>query len=220
MKRILEPEVMDTIEEARAYDDMDFLEVNTAFVNRLIDLGISDGHFLDLGTGTARIPIILAKRVPNVQITAIDLSSNMLNIGQKHVNQAKLTNRILLEKADAKNLPYTNQSFDGVFSNSIIHHNPNPSSVILEIKRVLKPQGLLYIQDLLRLESTMAIEKIVDTYAKDDTQYQRKLFRDSLFAALTIDEVETIIRKTEVTNTKIAQISDRHWSIKRGFQNL
>ena len=56
MKRILEPEVMDTIEEARAYDDMDFLEVNTAFVNRLIDLGISDGHFLDLGTGTARIP--------------------------------------------------------------------------------------------------------------------------------------------------------------------
>ena len=220
MKRILEPEVMDTIEEARAYDDMDFLEVNTAFVNRLIDLGISDGHFLDLGTGTARIPIILAKRVPNVQITAIDLSSNMLNIGQKHVNQAELTNRILLEKADAKNLPYTNQSFDGVFSNSIIHHIPNPSSVILEIKRVLKPQGLLYIQDLLRLESTMAIEKIVDTYAKDDTQYQRKLFRDSLFAALTIDEVETIIRKTEVTNTKIAQISDRHWSIERGFQNL
>ena len=220
MKRILEPEVMDTIEEARAYDDMDFLEVNTAFVNRLIDLGISDGHFLDLGTGTARIPIILAKRVPNVQITAIDLSSNMLNIGQKHVNQAKLTNRILLEKADAKNLPYTNQSFDGVFSNSIIHHIPDPSSVILEIKRVLKPQGLLYIQDLLRLESTMAIEKIVDTYAKDETQYQRKLFRDSLFAALTVDEVETIIRKTEVTNTKIAQISDRHWSIERGFQNL
>ena len=220
MKRILEPEVMDTIEEAKAYDDMDFLEVNTAFVNRLIDLGISDGHFLDLGTGTARIPIILAKRVPNIQITAIDLSSNMLNIGQKHVNQAKLTNRILLEKADAKNLPYTNQSFDGVFSNSIIHHIPDPSSVILEIKRVLKPQGLLYIQDLLRLESTMAIEKIVDTYAKDETQYQRKLFRDSLFAALTVDEVETIIRKTEVTNTKIAQISDRHWSIERGFQNL
>ncbi len=220
MKRILEPEVMDTIEEAKAYDDMDFLEVNTAFVNRLIDLGISDGHFLDLGTGTARIPIILAKRVPNVQITAIDLSSNMLNIGQKHVNQAELTNRILLEKADAKNLPYTNQSFDGVFSNSIIHHIPDPSSVILEIKRVLKPQGLLYIQDLLRLESTMAIEKIVDTYAKDETQYQRKLFRDSLFAALTVDEVETIIRKTEVTNTKIAQISDRHWSIERGFQNL
>ena len=220
MKRILEPEVMDTIEEARAYDDMDFLEVNTAFVNRLIDLGISDGHFLDLGTGTARIPIILAKRVPNVQITAIDLSSNMLNIGQKHVNQAELTNRILLEKADAKNLPYTNQSFDGVFSNSIIHHIPDPSSVILEIKRVLKPQGLLYIQDLLRLESTTAIEKIVDTYAKDETQYQRKLFRDSLFAALTVDEVETIIKKTEVTNTKIAQISDRHWSIEREFQNL
>jgi len=220
MKRILEPEVMDTIEDAKAYDAMDFLEVNTAFVDRLIDLGVADGHFLDLGTGTARIPIILAKRVPNIQITAIDLSSNMLNIGQEHVNKAKLTDRISLEKADAKNLPYKDQSFDGVFSNSIIHHIPNPSSVILEIERVLKPQGLLYIQDLLRLESTMAIEKIVDTYAREDTPYQRKLFLDSLFAALTTDEVETMISKTGVTNAKVFQTSDRHWSIERGFQNL
>ena len=220
MKRILEPEVMDTIEEAEAYDTMDFLEINTAFVDRLIDLGVANGHFLDLGTGTARIPIILAKRVPNVQITAIDLSSNMLNIGQGHVDIAELTDRISLEKVDAKNLPYTDQSFDGVFSNSIIHHIPDPSLVMLEIKRVLKPRGLLYIQDLLRLESTAAVEKIVDTYAREDTQYQRKLFRDSLFAALTIDETKTIIEKTGLTNAKVFQTSDRHWSIERGFQNL
>ena len=90
----------------------------------------------------------------------------------------------------------------------------------MEIERVLKPQGLLYIQDLLRLESTMAIEKIVDTYAREDTQYQRKLFRDSLFAALTTGEVKTMISKTGVTNAKVFQTSDRHWSIERGFQNL
>lgn len=219
MERILEPEVMDTIEEAKAYDAIDLLEVNTAFVDRLIDLGVADGHFLDLGTGTTRIPIMLAKRVPNIQITAIDLSSNMLNIGQEHVNTAKLADRILLEKADAKNLPYTNQLFDGVFSNSIIHHIPTPSLVMSEIERVLKPLGLLYVQDLLRLKSTTAIENIVDTYAREDTQYQRKLFRDSLFAALTIGEVEKMVDKTGVTNAKVFQISDRHWSIERGFQN-
>ena len=219
MERILEPEVMDTIEEAKAYDAIDLLEVNTAFVDRLIDLGVADGHFLDLGTGTARIPIMLAKRVPNIQITAIDLSSNMLNIGQEHVNTAKLADRILLEKADAKNLPYTDQLFDGVFSNSIIHHIPAPSLVMSEIERVLKPLGLLYVQDLLRLKSTTAIENIVDTYAREDTQYQRKLFRDSLFAALPIGEVEKMVDKTGVTNAKVFQISDRHWSIERGFQN-
>ena len=91
---------------------------------------------------------------------------------------------------------------------------------MLEIKRVLKPRGLLHIQDLLRLESTAAVEKIVDTHAREDTQYQRKLFRDSLFAALTIDEAKTIIEKTGLTNAKVFQTSDRHWSIERGFQNL
>ena len=69
-------------------------------------------------------------------------------------------------------------------------------------------------------KSTMAIEKIVDTYAREDTQYQRKLFRDSLFAALTTGEVKTMISKTGVTNAKVFQTSDRHWSIERGFQNL
>ena len=57
MDRTLEPEIMDTIEEAEAYDAMDFLSVNTAFVERLIELGAKQGRYLDLGTGPARIPI-------------------------------------------------------------------------------------------------------------------------------------------------------------------
>ena len=49
MKRILEPEVMDTCEEAEAYDAMDHTTVNTAFVERVVELGATEGHFLDLG---------------------------------------------------------------------------------------------------------------------------------------------------------------------------
>ena len=52
MKRILEPEVMDTPEEAEAYDAMDHSVVNAAFVDRVVELGASEGHFLDLGTGS------------------------------------------------------------------------------------------------------------------------------------------------------------------------
>ena len=45
MKRILEPEVMDTREEAEAYDAMDHSAVNAAFVERVVELGASEGQF-------------------------------------------------------------------------------------------------------------------------------------------------------------------------------
>ena len=54
MQRITEPEVMDSLQDALEYDSMDFLEVNTAFAKRAIELGSPQGLILDAGTGTAR----------------------------------------------------------------------------------------------------------------------------------------------------------------------
>ena len=71
--RVLEPEVMNSIEESEAYANMDFLSVNTDFVDQLIQLGDCSGHFLDIGTGPAQIPILLAKRQPQINITDVDL---------------------------------------------------------------------------------------------------------------------------------------------------
>ena len=73
---------MDTREEAEAYDAMDHADVNESFVERIIELGASEGNFLDLGTGTADIPILLAQHLPKIQIVAIDLSVNMPKISQ------------------------------------------------------------------------------------------------------------------------------------------
>ena len=106
MKRIVEPEVMDTAESAEAYDAMGHGEVDEAFVNRVIELGANTGNYLDVGTGPAQIPILLAQKCPNIHITAIDLSDEMLKIARRHVEDATLTNRITLELIDAKTLPY------------------------------------------------------------------------------------------------------------------
>ena len=102
MDRTLEPEIMDTIEEAEAYDAMDFLSVNTAFVERLIELGAKQGRYLDLGTGPARIPILLAQQKLEIEITAVDLSVQMLVVARRRVAEAELSARIHLRHADAK----------------------------------------------------------------------------------------------------------------------
>ena len=82
MERILEPEVMDSCEDSEAYDAMDHAEVNIAFVERLIELGARRGRFLDLGTGPAEIPIILAQRLPTVEVIGVDLSYEHAGTGK------------------------------------------------------------------------------------------------------------------------------------------
>lgn len=217
MKRILEPEVMDTREEAEAYDAMDHSAVNAAFVERVVELGASEGHFLDLGTGPAQIPIFLAQSCPKIRITGIDLSVNMLTLGEQHVAEAGLADRIALECVDAKNLPYPDQSFDGVISNSIIHHLPDPMAAFQEISRVIRPDGLILIRDLMRPDTPEAAQALVDRYAADDTPYQKKLFYDSFLAALTIPEIETMLVQTNLTDAIVVQSSDRHWSVERSI---
>ena len=215
MKRILEPEVMDTREEAEAYDAMDHTAVNIAFVERVAELGARQGHFLDLGTGPAQIPILLAQRCPKIRITGIDLSVNMLTLGEQHVAEAGLADRIALECVDAKNLPYPDQSFDGVISNSIIHHLPDPMAAFQEISRVIRSDGLILIRDLMRPDAPETAQALVDCYAADDTLYQKKLFYDSFLAALTVPEIEEILAQTRLTDASVVQSSDRHWSVER-----
>jgi ubiquinone/menaquinone biosynthesis C-methylase UbiE len=217
MQRILEPEVMDTVAEAVEYDAMDFTAVNLAFAQLALQLCPQKGTILDLGTGTARIPILMAQQSSQLQIIGIDLSENMLKIGRENVNRAGLTNQIQLEKVDAKNLPYLDAQFDGVISNSIIHHLPDPLPCLQNIKRVLKPNGGLLLRDLLRPENTDIWNHLVQQYAADCNDHQRQLFRDSLQAAFTLEEVEQMIQQAGLEDVKVYQSSDRHWTAERGF---
>ena len=150
MDRILEPEVMDSCEDSEAYDAMDHTEVNIAFVERVLELGATGGRILDVGTGPAAIPILLAQRLPTVEVFGADLSANMLELGDFHVAEAGMTDRIALQQADAKDLPFPSQFFDGVLSNSIIHHIPDPLPMLREVHRVIRSDGLILIRDLIR----------------------------------------------------------------------
>lgn len=215
MERILEPEVMDTAEEAQDYDAMDFTEVNTAFADAVVALGIRAGYVLDVGTGTARIPILIAERLPDVGIAAVDLSAEMLKLAAAHLRAARLEDRISLHLADAKNLPFPAATFDAVISNSIVHHIPEPVTVLREMARVAKPGAALLIRDLLRPDTPEAADALVRQYAGNESPRQQKLFRDSLGAALTLDEIAAAARTAGLTGVTLAQTSDRHWTLTR-----
>ncbi|MCU0540954.1 MAG: methyltransferase domain-containing protein [Oscillatoriaceae cyanobacterium Prado104] len=217
MQRILEPEVMDTWEEAVAYDSMDFTEVNAAFAKSAAALGPVFGNVLDAGTGTARIPIALCQLRPEWKLTCIDLSANMLKVAQENVEKARLRSQIQLELIDAKAMPYPDNYFDMVISNSIIHHLPDPLPFLQEVKRVLKPNGGIFLRDLLRPETAEIRDNLVEMYAGDCNAHQKQLFSDSLRAAFTLDEVEMMVKNAGLDGLRIYESSDRHWTVERAW---
>ena len=99
LPRVLEPEVMDTAEEAADYDAMDHRAVNGAFCIDFLEAAgrRKISRILDVGTGTALIPIDLCGRAPAVRVVAIDLAEHMLARARENVRTANLESRISLE---------------------------------------------------------------------------------------------------------------------------
>jgi ubiquinone/menaquinone biosynthesis C-methylase UbiE len=219
MDRILEPEVMDTWHDSTAYDGMDFEEINMQFALDAIDLDPHAIRILDLGTGTARIPIMMCQQQRQYQITAVDLADSMLIIGRRNVEAAGLLQRIKLERIDCKQMPYPDLEFDMVISNSLVHHLPDPFPLFREIKRSVKPRGAILIRDLIRPETESEVEAIINNVGNNYHQHELKLFADSLRAALTLTEVEDLIDRVGLTDVKLNRSSDRHWTLSRSFRS-
>lgn len=218
LERILEPEVMDSEEDAVEYDAMDFTDVNLAFALRAIELAPSSGTVVDIGTGTARIPILMLQHSPkekNIVIKALDLSAEMLKVAARNVSAAGLGERLHLQRSDAKRLPFADASFEMVISNSLVHHLPEPDLFFSEVARLVRSGGGILIRDLIRPDTNVYLEELVEKHVADASEYQRQLFRDSLHASLTIQEVELCLRKVGITDVSIVQPSDRHWSVER-----
>jgi ubiquinone/menaquinone biosynthesis C-methylase UbiE len=225
LTRVLEPEVMDTDEDAREYDSMDHAAVNTVFVADFL-AALADWSLkrpvqnraaprlevLDLGAGTAQIPIELCRRRPDIRVVAVDAAESMLAVARENVAAAGLTERIELVLADAKQLPFSDESFPIVVSNSIAHHIAEPAAVLAEAVRVTAEGGLQFHRDLFRPDDETDLARLVAKYAGDATAYQRKLFSESLRAALTLEEIRSLIAGFGFAPDAVRMTSDRHWT--------
>lgn len=220
LKRVLEPEVMDSPEEAADYDAMDHQTVNRIFVEDFLaaakaaelDLTAPEGRILDVGAGTAQIPIELVRQEPKARVLAIDLAASMLELARRNVDAAGFIERIELEQVDAKRLPYAHGQFAAVISNSIVHHLPEPAVALAEACRVVRSGGLIFVRDLLRPRNDAEVQTLVEKYAGDANERQRGLFDASLRAALSLEEIRQLVEKLGFEPETVRQTSDRHWT--------
>ena len=212
LARVLEPEVMDTPDDARDYDAMDHTAVNRLFADDFLQVWNGGNPVLDVGTGTALIPIELCRQSLRAGVVAVDLADAMLAVAKANIEKAGLTARIMVQKANARQLPFPVGTFAAVVSNSIAHHLPEPAAALAEMHRVCRAGGRLFVRDLLRPDDDDTLSHQVRQYAGGANEHQRQLFADSLRAALTLAEVQHLVADLGYDPHTVEQTSDRHWT--------
>jgi ubiquinone/menaquinone biosynthesis C-methylase UbiE len=212
LPRVLETEIMDSADEANEYDAMDHGQVNATFVDDLLAAIGAARLVLDVGTGTALIPLELCRRSSPTRVVGVDMAREMLLVGRENVARAGASERVRLLLADAKRLPFADRSMAVVASNSLVHHIPDPQAALVELVRVAARPARIFVRDLLRPANERTLQTLVDQHAADATPRQRVMLADSLRASLTLEELRQIVARLGFPAAAVQQTSDRHWT--------
>ncbi len=111
---------------------------------------------LDIGCGTGRVAIGMAKNLKNGgHIHGIDifdrlLSHNALETVKKNATLENVEEKTIFQHGSATDIPYEENFFDVVNISYVLHEIRDKPQVLKEIIRVLKPEGVLYLTELQR----------------------------------------------------------------------
>ena len=96
---------------------------------------------LDVCTGTCDLILAFERCYSTGHYVGVDLTEDMLVLGQAKTERAGMQSRLELHCGDAEDLPYESGSFDVVTMGFGLRNLPHPMTGIQEIYRVLKPGG-------------------------------------------------------------------------------
>lgn len=173
-------------------------------IRRILD----SGTLLDVGCGTARMLIGIAKAIPELKLVGIDVSEAMIDIGMGNVSRAGLSERIELKKCSAEELGvFPDGCFDVVVSCGCFSAWIEPAETFGQIHRILKKGGGALIYDWNRnapfcKKGRLLIEAVHD-------KGLRKRIRMAFNAAYTQQEVRQLITASPFRLEALQ--TDGHW---------
>jgi malonyl-CoA O-methyltransferase len=129
---------------AKNYDHYSVLQqwVAKQMQQRFSELKQKPQNVLDLGAGTGWLTEALHASFPKAQVTALDFSYPMIEVAKMKNKKAKYC------VADGLCLPIKDHSIDWVVSNLMMQWVESIDDLLLEIKRILKPSGVLFFSTL------------------------------------------------------------------------
>jgi len=120
---------------------------------------------LDVATGTGDMAIMLTRYLAGANVTGIDISRGMLEIGGQKIRKLGLESRISLQPGDSEALQFAPASFDAVTVAFGVRNFENLEKGLREMLRVLRPGGRLVVLEFSQ-PHTPGVRQVYDLYLR------------------------------------------------------
>ena len=146
----------------------------------------------DIGCGLGDTTIMLSEKFPGCILTGVDQDADLINAAADekgvHANMKFIT-------GNALQLPFPDNHFDLVFARYLLHHIPDVTAAMKEMKRVCKPGGIVlahepdvtYILSYPDCDAYTTLQKVVSSLFAD-AQLGRKLV--SYFNSIACKDIQ------------------------------
>ncbi len=152
-ERVPSPESMDSPAVAAAFNRVagwPQMRLLRWYVVRRIKNLVQQGEAVDIGCGPGHLIFDLVRQMPDLQLTGVDMSAEVLAQAETYAAQYGFGDRVAFKKGSAQDVPFAGDSFDLVVSTLSLHHWHEPVAVLDEAARIVRPGGAFLIFDLRR----------------------------------------------------------------------
>ncbi len=161
--------------EVEAYDrrmqKMRNIEAENKKILSLLDLKPNQ-TVLEIGTGTGEFALTAAQKC--LRVEAIDVSESMLKYAEKKA-AARGTRNVHFSRAGFLTYDHQSEPFDAIVTQKALHHIPDfwKQIALLRIAGMLKPKGLLFLDDIIYSFDPQNYERFFESYIEGVAKSRR-----------------------------------------------
>jgi SAM-dependent methyltransferase len=163
-----------------------------AGLQRQTNLRLATGRFLEIGSGPGFLTAIMAEHYPQAELTALELSPDMIAIARNVVAHSPHPSRVkfIAGSVDDRSLMSRLGKFDLVYSTFSLHHWEHPVQAIKTMYRALISGGLMLLHDFIRVPWLYLLPA-------------QSGFIKSIRAAYRVDELKQMLQSADVPDYDI-----------------
>lgn len=164
---------------------------------------VKNAQVLEIGPGPGWAGIRFVQKRTDVILHGLEASADMVRVAAENAKEEGVGKKCEYIRGEVENMhELKDATYDLAISRDSLHHWIEPEQAFREIKRVLKPEGKLFIHDS-RRDMNYFGKMIVNTFSLILPFNMGKYWKSSIAASYTPQEIETMLTNSGCTSWSV-----------------